>query len=158
MTAQPTAKSFIPVLQRSAAATFEPIQREFNRLFDDMSAALAFSDLPAIPRLDMHETADAVEVTAELPGIGLEDVKIDVQDETLTLSGEKKAERESLEGDVRISERSYGAFRRSVTLPRSVQVDKITATMADGVLKIVAPKDRSVAPKSIKIEAARPQS
>jgi HSP20 family protein len=153
MTAQPHRNDFLPSLQRSTSQAIEPIQREFNRLFDQLSAAWGFAEVTAMPRMDVHETTDAVEVSAELPGMSRDDVKIEVRDDVLSISGEKKCERTSLEGDVTLAERSYGAFRRSVTLPRSVEADRISATMTDGVLKVFVPKTAGAAPRTIPIEA-----
>lgn len=156
MTAQPTARQFLPTLQRSATTAFAPLQRELNRLIDDIATGWnAFADVDLIPRIDVRETKKALELTVELPGIALDDVKLDIEDDVLTISGEKKAESETTEDNLKISERSYGAFSRSITLPRSVDVSAIKATMADGVLKIVAPKDGSAVAKTIKIQAAK---
>lgn len=156
MTAQPSASQFLPTLQRSATTALAPIQREFNRLFDDLATGWnAFAELDPMARMDVHENKSAIEVTVELPGIALNDVKIEVEDDVLTISGEKKSETETQEKNRRISERSYGAFSRSITLPRSVDVDKIKASMADGVLTIVAPKDGVSTAKAIKVEAKK---
>jgi len=72
----------------------------------------------------------------------------------LTVSGEKKAEKTVEEKDYRLSERSYGAFSRSIVLPRSVDADKITAVMKDGVLKISAPKDGQATTRTVAIQAS----
>ena len=155
MTTQPASNEFLPALQRSATTAFAPIQREFNRLFEQLGAEWqSFNDLHVTPRLDMHETKKKIELTIELPGIAPEDVKIDVEDNLLTISGEKRSASESREGELRMSERSFGAFSRTVSLPRSVEVDKIKATMSSGVLKITAPKDGSVSSRNVKIEVA----
>jgi HSP20 family protein len=156
MTAQPPAKHFLPGLQRSASTMLAPFQREFNRLLDELGDGWnAFTEVDLLPRIDIRETKTALELTVELPGIALDDVKLDVEDDVLTISGEKRAESETKDGDLRVSERSYGAFSRSVKLPRSVDVGAIKATMTNGVLKIEAPKDGSAVTKTIKIEAAK---
>jgi HSP20 family protein len=156
MTTQPATKQFLPALQRSATSAFLPVQREFNRLFDELSSGWnAFTELDMMPRIDVRDTKKAIEVTVELPGIAQEDIKIDVDDDVLTISGEKKSEKETNEDDLRVSERSYGAFSRSISLPRSVDTDKIQATISNGVLKVVAPKDGSATAKSIKIQSAK---
>lgn len=156
MATHPASKPFLPTLQRSATSAFLPIQREFNRLFDELSAGWdAFTEVDIMPRIDVRDTKKAIEVTVELPGIAQEDVKIDVDDNLLTISGEKKSEKETREDDLRVSERSYGAFSRSISLPRSVDTDKIEATMSNGVLKVVAPKDGGATAKAIKIQPAK---
>jgi len=133
MTTHPASPQFLPALQRSATSAFLPIQREFNRLFDQLSTGWnAFTELDMIPRIDVRDTKKAIEVTVELPGIAQEDVKIDIDDNLLTISGEKKSEKESREEDLRVSERSYGAFSRTISLPRRVDADKIKATLSNG--------------------------
>lgn len=154
MTAQPATKPFLPALQRSASEVFTPIQREFNRLFDHLGSGWdTLTDLAVSPRMDMQDTKDAIQVTVELPGLTQDDVKIAVEDDVLTVSGEKKAEKDVKAENYRFSERAYGAFSRSILLPRSVDADKIKATMTDGVLKIVAPKDGAAAAKTIEIQS-----
>lgn len=156
MTVQPNTKQFLPSLQRSATTALAPIQREFNRLFDDLANGWsAFAEFELTPRMDVHETGSAVELTVELPGIALNDVKIELEDDVLTISGEKKSEKETKDKNCRVSERTYGAFSRSITLPRSVDADKIKASMADGVLTIVAPKNGVSTAKAIKIQAQK---
>ena len=153
MTAQPPTKQFLPALQRSASDVFSPIQREFNRLFDQLGNGWdTFTDIAVSPRMDMQDTKDAIQVTVELPGLTQDDVKIAIEDDVLTVSGEKKAEKDVKEENYRFSERAYGSFSRSILLPRSVDADKIKATMTDGVLTIVAPKDGTAAAKTIKIQ------
>lgn len=156
MTLQQPTRHFLPTMPRATTAAFAPIQREFNRLFDELGAGwTALTDVDISPRMDLHETKDAVEMTLELPGLTQDDVKIAFEDDVLTISGEKKAEKDVKEEDYRLTERAYGAFSRAITLPRSVDAEKIKATMADGVLKIVAPKNGAAVSKSIKIEAKK---
>lgn len=155
MTVQTPAKQFLPNVQRTASGVFGPIQREFNRLFDEMGASWPSLDLDLSPRLDIRDTPEAVEVTVEVPGIPEKDIKIAVEDDLLTISGEKKSETETKKGDMRVSERSYGAFSRSITLPRGVDAAKIKASMANGVLTITAPRDGRSAAKAIPISTAR---
>ncbi|TAJ69834.1 MAG: Hsp20/alpha crystallin family protein [Phenylobacterium sp.] len=155
MTVHRSPAQFLPKLAGSAGNVFAPIQREFDRLFDQLGngwAALAEIDLS--PRMDIRDTKDSLEISVELPGLARDDVKITVEDEVLTISGEKKTEREAKEEDYHFSERTYGAFSRSVTLPRSVEAAKIKATMKDGVLKVTAPKNGTAQTKSIEIQPA----
>lgn len=154
MTAQPATRDFLPSLQRSATQAFTPLRRELNRLFDDLGSGWGALELGVDPRVDLRETKNAIEVTVELPGIPQQDVRVAVDDDVLTISGEKKFEQETQDENYRIAERSYGAFSRSVTLPRSIDADQIKATMKDGVLKVTAPKVAGAEGKSIQIEAA----
>jgi HSP20 family protein len=131
------------------------IQDEMNKLFDD------FLDRPLMrtewsegvwnPSVDISETKDNVIIKAEIPGLSKEDVKISMQDNMLTLTGEKKQEKEEKEANYHRVERSYGAFSRSFALPTSVKSDKIKATYKDGVLFITLPKTEEVKPKEIPI-------
>jgi HSP20 family protein len=153
MTIQTPAKSASQGVQPAPIPGFAPIQREFNRLFDELTSGWSsFAAREMAPRLDVRETKKAVELTFEVPGISEADVKVAIEGDLLTVSGEKKAEKETKEDNYRLSERSYGAFSRSITLPPSVDADAIKATMADGVLKIVAPKKPGVEAKAIKIQ------
>lgn len=145
-----SAQSMLP---RSAFNIFTPVQRELDRALDQLGAGWSgMTGLDLRPRMDFVETKDAVELTFELPGLTRSDVKIAMEDDVLTVRGEKKAEKEIKEGNGRILERSYGAFERAVALPRTVDASKITATMADGVLKISAPKTAPDTSRTIEIK------
>lgn len=153
MTAHSPTKQFLPALQTNV---FAPVQREFDRLFDQLSTGFtALADFDLAPRMDVRDTKQGLEITVELPGLSEGDVKISIDDDILTISGEKKAESETKEKDFRISERSYGSFSRSMALPRSVDADKIKASMRNGVLTLVAPRDGEARSKAIKIETVK---
>ncbi len=92
------------------------------------------------PAVDIAERKDAYLVTAELPGVGTEDLEITFQDGLLTIQGERHPAADTGGEKVHRSERRYGAFRRSITLPRHVQADKIEASAQDGILQILVPK------------------
>lgn len=155
MTTQAPAKHTLSGLQRTAATAIAPFQREFNRVLDELADGWgAFADVDLMPSLDIRGTKTAVELTIELPGVPLDDVELVIEDDVLTIRGEKKSD-ETKDGHLTVAERSYGSFSRSVRLPRTVDVGAIKATMANGVLKIVAPKNGVVVAKSIKIESAK---
>ncbi len=129
----------------------EGMQRSLSRLLDD-SGMEAVTDFGTwIPAVDIRETDDALLVHAELPGIAKKDVHVDVHDGVLTVSGERKYEKDVKEENVHRTERSYGRFSRSFSLPRTVDADKVDATMKDGVLEIRLPKTESAKPKAIEI-------
>lgn len=156
MSAQPPSKQFAPPVARSAGAVFAPIQREFDRLFDQLGAGWSnLTDFNVTPRMDVRDTADGLEITIEVPGVAQDDLKVTIEDNVLTVSGEKKSETEKTEKDYRVSERVYGAFSRSVSLPSSVDADKVAATMDNGVLKLVAPKNGKAEAKTISIKSAK---
>jgi HSP20 family protein len=131
----------------------EPFTQEVSRLFDTV-----FGDLQGetvgrrwVPAMDLLEMDDHYVVRLDLPGMSEEDVSIEVQDNALTISGERKAEREERErGWVRV-ERSFGRFSRSLTLPDGVNPDAIAATFDRGVLEVRIPKPEERKPRRIAI-------
>ena len=101
--------------------------------------------------MDIKETDGALEVTTELPGVQEADIDVSLTDEMLTVKGEKKSESEREEKDMRVVERSYGAFERSVRLPCAVKEDEVDAEFKNGVLKITLPKSPEATAKTKKI-------
>lgn len=106
-------------------------------------------------RFDLSETDDALEITAELPGIDEKDVELVLADGVLTLKGEKRVEKEAKEKEYYLSERRFGAFTRSMRLPESVDPDKIEASFDKGVLTVVIPKRPEAKAKKRNIPIAR---
>jgi HSP20 family protein len=104
------------------------------------------------PPVDIFETEDKVVLKAELPGLRKEDIEIQVRDNTLTLKGEKKFEKEVKEESYHRVERAYGSFQRSFTLPSTIKQDAIEASFKDGILEISLPKAEEAKPKQIKIQ------
>jgi HSP20 family protein len=107
------------------------------------------------PAVDITERKDAYLVTAELPGVGTEDLEITFQDGLLTIQGERHPVAGAAEEKVHRSERRYGAFRRSITLPSHVQADKIEASAQDGVLLILVPKAKEAHAKRIQVRGGK---
>ena len=105
------------------------------------------------PAVDIYETKDAVCVRAELPGVDKDAVSVEVKDGVLALHGERKFEKEVKEENYHRVERSYGTFHRSFSLPSSVDGERVTASMKDGVLEVTLPKREEAKPKQIKISA-----
>lgn len=131
------------------------LQREMNRMFDTFFRDVddEVSGEPAwYPSLDVKETADRVEVSAELPGMRKEDIKVSIRDNVLHLTGEKKREEEEKDANFHRVERVYGMFSRAVTLPAHVEVDKVEAYFKDGVLRLILPKAEQEKPKQIEIK------
>ena len=104
-----------------------------------------------MPAVDIYETKDAICVRAELPGVDKDAVKVEVKDGVLALRGERKFEKEVKEENYHRVERSYGTFHRSFSLPSSVDGERVTARMKDGVLEVTLPKREEAKPKQIKI-------
>lgn len=105
------------------------------------------------PAVDISERKDAYLVAAELPGVKAGEVEITVEDGLLTIQGERHFAHDSAEEKMHRTERFYGAFRRSITLPSHVEADKIEASAQDGVLRIVVPKAAEVRAKRIQVRA-----
>jgi HSP20 family protein len=131
------------------------VQDEMNRLFDDFFGRPVmrrdWAEAAWCPCVDVSETKDSVVINTEIPGMSKDDVKVSIQDNVLTLSGEKKQEKEEKDANYHRMERSYGSFSRSFTLPTSVKADKVKATYKDGILRIALPKSEEVKPKQIPI-------
>jgi len=130
----------------------ESMQRHLSRVLDDSNLALGMEEGHWLPAVDIRETADAIVVHAELPGIDKKDVKVDVKDGVLTISGERKYEKDVKDENVHRIERSYGSFSRSFSLPTHVDVNKVEARLEDGVLKVRLPKTETARPKSIDVQ------
>jgi len=104
-------------------------------------ASIESTDFTLNPKVDITEDDKSYKMTAELPGLDLENINLDLSDGVLTLSGEKKTEKdEDKEGNYHLMERSYGYFKRSFALPPSVEEDKIKADFKKGVLSVSMPK------------------
>jgi HSP20 family protein len=106
------------------------------------------------PSCDVFEDKDAVKIVAELPGVKPEDVKLSLENNLLTIRGEKKQEAEERSERVHRYERSYGLFERAFVLPSTVDGDKISAQAQNGVLTIVVPKVERARPREIPVRSA----
>jgi HSP20 family protein len=134
------------------------LQNEMNRLFSTVFDAPASSGggngqsmRRWMPAMDLVETNDAFVLRADLPGMTQDDVNIELEDRTLTVSGERKAEHESQqEGYYRV-ERAFGSFSRSLTLPEGVDPESVHATFNNGVLEVRIPKPEQRKPRRISI-------
>ncbi len=122
----------------------------FPRMFD-IEPNLAY----ATPAVDVAETDNAFTVTAELPGMDEKDVDVSVTGDLLVLKGEKRQEKEEKNKNYYLSERSYGQFQRSFTLPSGVDRDKISAQFAKGILTVTLPKSAEAQKQQKKIEVKK---
>lgn len=133
------------------------MQDRMNRLFEEFFGSRRHEEGLAggawAPVVDIHETDDAVVVSAELPGIEKDQVNVEYKDGVLALRGERKFSREVKEENYHRIERSYGTFHRSFSLPAPVEEEKISARMKDGILEIRLPKKEAAKPKQIKVAA-----
>jgi HSP20 family protein len=113
------------------------------------NGALTSSWLPAC---DVFEDKDAVKIVAEVPGVRPEDVKISLENNILTVRGEKKQQAEETSERVHRYERTYGTFERAFSLPTSVDPDRIAATYANGILTVSIPKAERARPREIPVK------
>jgi len=157
----------VPVKQSAPALATPDIWRslrtEMDRLFDNFTGR--FGVTPFLPRfdtslslpspaVDITEEEGAFKLSAEVPGMSEKDIDVSLSGDTLTIKGEKRQEREE-KGDNRyLSERSYGAFQRSFSLPEDVDREDIAASFDKGVLTVTLPRSAKAAPKKIEVKAA----
>ena len=132
------------------------LQNRVNRLFDNSTfhTGLMNDDISTgmwNPVVDLFEKDDRYVIKAEIPGVDKKDVKIDLKDRVLTLSGERSYDNEVKEENYYRRERSYGKFQRAFTLPADVDSDKIKAEFNEGVLQIEVPKPEEKKPKQVTI-------
>ena len=110
------------------------------------------SDSHWSPVIDVSETKTEIIIEAEIPGLGKDDINVSVDNNTLTIKGEKKQETKTDEEDAVRTERVYGRFVRELSLPQSVDAEKIKATYKNGVLHVTLPKQETAQPKQISID------
>jgi HSP20 family protein len=128
------------------------MNRLFNTAFDSPSGASALRRW--VPAMDLVESGDEFVLRADLPGMSEEDIEIELEDGTLTVSGERKADHEHREEGFYRVERSFGAFSRSLTLPKGIDADAVSASFDRGVLEIRIPKPEARKPRRISIAGA----
>jgi HSP20 family protein len=131
---------------------FLSLHREMNRLFDDVFRGTP-SQAPSIwgqsgesgmlmPQVDVSKTDKELKICAELPGVSENDVDVSLDDDVLTIRGEKKFERKDEKENYHFVERSYGTFQRSLRLPYSVDPEQVQARFENGVLNVTVPKTK----------------
>jgi HSP20 family protein len=143
---------------------FASFRQQMDRLFDDFFAPVAGEGRSfagqngggAIwPQVDVSETEQAYTVTADLPGLSEKDIELNLAENALTISGEKRSERNEEDGGRRYSERSFGRFQRVIPFPAEVDADQVKASCKDGVLTITLPKNAKARDKTRRIEIQR---
>ena len=159
-------KDLIPWRKKEEPANV-PVRREedsftaLHRHMDDMfesffsdfeGSALTRSGFGLSPKFDVSETDKSVKVTAELPGMDQQDIDVSLDDNLLTIKGEKKEESDRKDNRYHLSERRYGSFQRSFSLPRGLDHAKVDATFKNGVLTLELPKTEVAKSKRRKID------
>ena len=135
-------------LQADLIDPFQSLHREMNRLFDDVFRTVSTQEsgqgggVALSPNMDVSETENEVRICAELPGVKEEDVDVTLNDDVLTIRGEKKFERNDDKENYHFMERSYGSFQRSLRLPYPVNPDEVRADFDNGVLTVSIPKSQ----------------
>ena len=146
-------RSMIPWAHRA------PLLREMEREWPTLMEKVFGEEWPLLgenflPRTNVAETPEAVEVTLELPGMKPEEFHVEVHEHELWVTGEKKEEKEEKGKTFHRMERRYGEFKRIVPLPENVNAEKATAEYKEGILKVAIPKTEVAKPKQIAVTAA----
>jgi HSP20 family protein len=128
------------------------IDRLFEDFFTDEKALAPFQMNGKLPAIDVKETEEAMTVDAELPGLKQEEIKVTVEEGVLTISAERKKEKDEKTKNVHRTERYYGRMERKLALPASVEDAKIDAVYKDGVLHVTLPKKASAKPKAVTVK------
>ena len=147
---------------------FLQMRREMNRLFDDVFGGFglpsvlgpALRQMPAAPKIDVSETDNEIQVTAEMPGVDQNDVEVLLEDDRLIIRGEKKQEqeREDKDRNYHVRERVQGAFSRTLPLPFAPDPNQVKAEFKNGVMTITIPKPQEVKQKQHRIEVQKDTS
>jgi HSP20 family protein len=137
---------------RELSSLQSEMNRVFNTFFDTPSGANGGGLRRWVPSMDLVETDEHFVLRADLPGLSEGDVSIELEDNVLTVAGERKAEHEDKKEGFYRMERSFGQFRRSLTLPDGVDADGIAATFDKGVLEVRIPKPEERKPRRVAIQ------
>ncbi|MCA0376570.1 MAG: Hsp20/alpha crystallin family protein [Gemmatimonadetes bacterium] len=139
----------------SAVSTDDPLGGLVRRLFNEPLFTPAMAQSPWLPAMEVSENTDAMILTAELPGIDEKDIRISIENNVLTVAGEKEQEVTDAPPAKAfyLAERFYGAFQRSFSLPRSVDVEHVKAVFEKGVLTITLPKLPQAKGRVIEVQA-----
>src|SRR6202790_1470876 len=130
------------------------LHREIDRLFNELVQGVGPNGGQSniAPNIEISETDKAIEISAEMPGLERKDVEISIEDDALTIRGEKRVEEDQKDKNVQHSERTYGVFLRVLQLPPGIDPSSVQATMSNGVLKIAIPKPAKSEPKKIEVK------
>lgn len=134
-------------------SAMDEFRRRMDRLFDEFERTAGTAGVAQFPRTSLYDTDDAFLVRAEVPGLGEKDIQLSVQQDVLTLSGERKAEIPT-GYSVHRQERLPLRFSRSITLPSKVDASQVTASVKDGILTVKVPKAAESKPRQITISGS----
>jgi HSP20 family protein len=151
-------KSLLPSIwpsNNNAVDPFQALRQEIERAFDSLGRGLPSLNWPsnvAMPKVNITQVDTLVSVTAELPGVELKNVELLIEDDRLTIKGDKKVENEENGAEKHLYECSYGAFSRTIQLPFSVDPKTVEAVFKNGVLSVSIPVPANAQPKAQKVE------
>ncbi|NEP10459.1 MAG: Hsp20/alpha crystallin family protein [Symploca sp. SIO2C1] len=132
----------------------DTLQQQFNRLFDESRTPITWRDFgsfPKVPAAELSETEDAIQLKLAIPGIEAKDLNLEVTQDAVSISGERKEESKPSDNEVIRSEFHYGKFERLIPLPARIQNTNVTAEYKDGVLNLTLPKAEEEKNKVVKI-------
>lgn len=139
----------------SALTDLNRLRNEIDRLFEDPFSFAPTSFFEGeTPKIDIYEDQDKITVQAELPGMKKEEIDISIEGDVLTISGERKTEHEEKQGEAVRSERYFGRFMRSITLPQPVKNENIQARYQHGILTVTCPKTEQAKRQRIEIQSS----
>jgi HSP20 family protein len=155
-----TDKSSLPSLWRNQnwPGMFGSLHNEIDKVFHEFTSSVGLTPGQTngnsfmSPVINVAETDKVLEITAELPGVDQNDVDVTVTENRITIQAEKKADQEDKSKDYHLVERSYGKFMRSMSLPFSIDPDKVDAQFKNGILTVTLPKNPEVAAKAHKVK------
>ncbi len=133
---------------------FRDLQREVGRLFESMEPAQHWRVARGVPPINLYDAGEQYILTAQLSGVGPDEVDLSITGETLTMRGDRKRSEGVAEESYRRQERQFGRWTRTVTLPDRVDSTKVSATFADGVLTVTLPKAEEARPRQISVTPA----
>ena len=132
-------KKFSPI-SSNQSNPFKALQTELDRAIEEFNGMHIFENLHLLPRIDIVDDKESFKVEAEMPGMGEEDVKVNIKDGVLTISGEKSTSTKDKDKNYMMREITYGNYLRQIVLPDSVDIDKATASFRKGMLWVSMPK------------------
>ena len=142
----------LPQIWRHRGSLLSPsVDDIFEKFFYGLPSFERNTDMSFSPRVDVHETDKDIQLDVEVPGLEKKDIKVEVKDNTLTISGERKYEKEDKDNESCRIERHYGKFERTFGLPETVKSDKVSASYKNGVLNLKLPKTEKAKPKEITV-------
>lgn len=148
----------MPIVKWEPFRDLVGLQERMNRLFEEsLGRAESREEITQgtwLPAVDIYETAEAIVLQVDLPGLIREDIQVEIKNNALSLSGERRFQKDVKQENYHRIERAYGPFSRSFALPSSVEPDKIKARFSNGVLEITVPKQEKAKPRQIKVDVA----